>query len=202
MARQRMQMPLASNAPSFSCPPDLLPHIQHVIQATITPSWVNSVPNQFGESSAGTIKADEWRILSTLYLPIALITFWNDNESSSLQERDLSFLSVLDHSMALFQAVGLLCRYTMTPDRASAYRSLMRTWIQDLHIVHPKTRGHEKRVNVHAALHIYDFLNLFGPVMGWWCFPFERMIGGLQKINTNDKIGGMLSSIEPVLSLI
>ncbi|KAJ7738606.1 hypothetical protein B0H16DRAFT_1761269 [Mycena metata] len=28
--------------------------------------------------------------------------------------------------------------------------------------------------------------------MAWWCFPFERLIGTLQKINTNNHIGGEL----------
>jgi hypothetical protein len=29
----------------------------------------------------------------------------------------------------------------------------------------------------------------YGPVHGWWMFPFERVIGALQKTNTNYKIG-------------
>ncbi|KAJ3995025.1 hypothetical protein F5050DRAFT_1574486 [Lentinula boryana] len=30
--------------------------------------------------------------------------------------------------------------------------------------------------------------------MSWWCFPFERLIGALQKINTNDHIGGEMEA--------
>ncbi|KAJ6547261.1 hypothetical protein B0H19DRAFT_953617 [Mycena capillaripes] len=30
--------------------------------------------------------------------------------------------------------------------------------------------------------------------MSWWTFPFERLIGALQKINTNDHIGGELEA--------
>ncbi|KAJ7202405.1 hypothetical protein GGX14DRAFT_370407 [Mycena pura] len=44
------------------------------------------------------------------------------------------------------------------------------------------------------AFHIYDFLLLFGPIISWWTFPFERVIGFLQKINTNDHIGGVLEA--------
>ncbi|KAG2148241.1 uncharacterized protein EDB93DRAFT_1085087 [Suillus bovinus] len=29
----------------------------------------------------------------------------------------------------------------------------------------------------------------YGPMHGWWMFPFERIIGALQKTNTNYKIG-------------
>ncbi|KAJ7197089.1 hypothetical protein B0H12DRAFT_1038043 [Mycena haematopus] len=31
---------------------------------------------------------------------------------------------------------------------------------------------------------------LFGPVINWWCFPVERLIGVLQKTNTNSRVGG------------
>ena len=41
----------------------------------------------------------------------------------------------------------------------------------------------------HNALHLSKFLLRFGPVHGWWMFPFERLIGILQKINTNSKMG-------------
>ncbi|KAF9066185.1 hypothetical protein BDP27DRAFT_1154736, partial [Rhodocollybia butyracea] len=47
--------------------------IQRVIRDTICPAWVNSVPKNFGEKSAGSVKAGEWQTLSSLYLPIALI---------------------------------------------------------------------------------------------------------------------------------
>jgi hypothetical protein len=81
-----------------------LEYIQHVIKNTITPSWINSVSFNYGEHAAGTIKADEWRILSTVYLPIALITLWGDEGTPN------SYMhKVLDHTMALFQAVTLVC---------------------------------------------------------------------------------------------
>ncbi|KAJ7749097.1 hypothetical protein B0H16DRAFT_1725140 [Mycena metata] len=55
-----------------------LKFIQCVIANTSTPAWVHSVPKNYGESNTGTIKADKWCILSTLYLPIALILLWGD----------------------------------------------------------------------------------------------------------------------------
>jgi hypothetical protein len=159
-----------------------------VIKETATPSWINSVPRNYGEANAGTIKADEWRILSTVYLPIALVLLWgNDNGSGEAQ--DTRFIEILDHTMALFQAVTMVCRDMMTAKRAAKYRSLMKQWISDLPRLHPHTKHHH-RPNVHASLHLHDFALLYGPIMSWWCFPFERLIGALQDINTNDLIGG------------
>jgi hypothetical protein len=54
----------------------------HIIKSTVTPSRINSVPSNYGEASAGTIKADEWHILSTVYLLIALVMLWGLNNGS------------------------------------------------------------------------------------------------------------------------
>lgn len=172
-------------------------YIQYVIKNTVTPSWINSVPSNYGENAAGTIKADEWRILSTIYLPIALVTLWGDD--SDANDSNPHMRRVLDHTMALFQAVTLVCRYTMNVGRVTAYRNLMKQWIDNLFDVHPHAKNHHLRPNVHASLHLHDFLLSFGPVIHWWCFPFERLIGTLQRINTNEKIGGV--SLPPCLTM-
>lgn len=168
---------------------DTIQYIQEVIKNTSTPSWVNSVPKNYGEANAGTIKADEWRILSTIYLPIAFTTLWG-YENGRYPGKNNHTLQILDHTMALFQAVIIMCSDAMSVDRATRYRELIKHWIADLHRLHPETLKHKNRDNVHAALHLYDFAILFGPVMSWWCFPFERLIGTLQDINTNDRVGG------------
>ncbi|THU90390.1 hypothetical protein K435DRAFT_624220, partial [Dendrothele bispora CBS 962.96] len=83
--------------------PETLAHIRQVIRETDTPSWVNSVPKNYGDSAAGTIKADEWRTLSTIYLPIALITYWGDKNCPPTEDFE-ALSEVLKHTMALFQA--------------------------------------------------------------------------------------------------
>ncbi|KAI5980970.1 hypothetical protein EDD15DRAFT_2380662 [Pisolithus albus] len=56
--------------------PEVMQRIQQVIKDTHTPSWVRSVPHNFGDARAGTLKADEWRTMVTIYLPLALISLW------------------------------------------------------------------------------------------------------------------------------
>ncbi|KAL0061857.1 hypothetical protein AAF712_011299 [Marasmius tenuissimus] len=82
----------------------------------------------------------------------------------------------------------------MTSSRANDFRDLIDEWVTGLRIIHPHTREHALRPNIHTAGHIYDFLICYGPIMNWWCFPFERLVGTLQKINTNDHIGGIMES--------
>jgi nitrate reductase gamma subunit len=147
------------------------------------------VPANYAEANAGSIKADEWRTLSTIYLPIGLVTLWGDENRHSSY-----LLKVLDHTMALFQAVTIVCRYRTNANRADEYRNFMKEWVDGLHTLHPHTVKHQ-RPNIHASFHLHDFLLLFGPVKSWWAFPFERLIGTLQKVNTNDMIGGALLNI-------
>jgi hypothetical protein len=51
-------------------------HIQDVIANTATPSWLNLVPYNFSDAAAGPLKADEWRTMTTVYIPLALISLW------------------------------------------------------------------------------------------------------------------------------
>ncbi|KAF8592802.1 hypothetical protein K439DRAFT_1643569 [Ramaria rubella] len=48
-------------------PMTVMLHIRNVIKDTVILSWINSIPPNF---------ADEWRTLSTIYLPLALISLW------------------------------------------------------------------------------------------------------------------------------
>lgn len=162
--------------------------IQKVIATTVTPAWLDSVPKNYGEKGAGSIKAGEWRVLATVYLPIALVLLWGDNRITGPD--GAHFFGLLQHSMAIFQATIILCLHSTNPSRAATYRALMKQWLDGLHNYYPHTESDSNRPNCHAAFHIYDFLLLFGPVMSWWCFPFERLIGVLQKIKTNNHIGG------------
>lgn len=201
---QRLQQP---HSPEFYIIPtgteETLSFIQKVIVDLIKPAYVNSVPKNFGEAKAGSMKANEWQWLSTLHLPVALIIHWGDNDGMPPSVDDLEaryLLKALDHSMALFQSASIACRYTMTRDRAQAYREYMKIWTRDLRTLFPHVREGVPRPNIHAAAHIYDFLLLFGPVLSWWCFPFERLIGVLQKVNTNDHKGGKSLFSKPVLT--
>ncbi|KAJ7675580.1 hypothetical protein DFH06DRAFT_977215 [Mycena polygramma] len=171
--------------------PSDIDFIHKVIADTAVPSWLGSVPRDYGHASAGSIKADEWRILATVYLPIALILLWGDNTKG---KQGAHFSQLLEHTMALFQATTIVCRYAMNPVRAAAYRTFLKTWVDNLHKIHPHTASHPHRPNVHVAFHIYDFLLLFGPIVSWWCFPFERLIGIIQRIKHNDQIGGEMET--------
>ncbi|KAG2059963.1 hypothetical protein BDR06DRAFT_979690 [Suillus hirtellus] len=125
-------------------------------QKSYMPSSLRSVPYNFGETKAGTLKADEWHTLTTLYLPIALVSLWGEGSTHCTSEITVNHCVILDHMMALVSAV---------------------------HIVLLPHAPH--RTNGHMALHVWDYLQLFGPVRSWWCFPYEHLIGQLQQLPNN-----------------
>ncbi|KAG1758760.1 hypothetical protein EDD22DRAFT_849772 [Suillus occidentalis] len=55
-------------------------------------------------------------------------------------------------------------------------------------VVKNEGRSHSLCPNHHACLHLHEFLLRYRPMHGWWMFPFERIIGVLQKTNMNHKI--------------
>jgi hypothetical protein len=122
--------------------------------------------------------------MTTVYLPLALISLWGDDGTS--RPATARFSHILDHTMALVSGVTIACLRTMTEAHRTAYRRCMALWIGGLQNIHPESNN---RVNGHMSLHIYDFLCLFGPVHSWWCFPFERLIGQLQRLPTNHRFG-------------
>jgi len=104
------------------------------------PAHIPSVPKNYGEAKAGLIKANEWQWLSTLYLPVALVILWGDNDGlpPPVDDPEAGYLlKALDHTMALFQAAMIACHQVMTIDRAEAYQWQMGHWTQNLRSLFP-----------------------------------------------------------------
>jgi hypothetical protein len=197
---QRQGFPLVTTQeqPLKIATPAVMEHVRRTIKDTVTPSWVRSVPYNFGDATAGHLKADEWRTLFTVYLPLALIGLWGEGTSHASPDEATQLRRVLDHTMALVSAVILACKRTMTAERAHAYRAYIKTWVGELQQIHPEA---VQRPNNHMAFHIYEFIQLFGPVRSWWCFPFERLIGQLQQLPMNHKFGELHVSCHPICML-
>ena len=165
---------------------ETMARIKEVIANTTTPSWVNSVPKNYGDASAGVMKADEWRSLSTIYLPLALISMWGVGTTHMSPTNSIRFRHILDHTMLLVSAISLACKHTMSQARSSAYLTCLAQYLKELVDIHPDA---SHLPNHHMAMHLPHFFHLFGPVRSWWCFPFERLIGQIQRLLSNHKLG-------------
>ena len=143
-----------------------------------TPTWVPSIPSNLGNASHGKLKADQWRTLGITHLPLSLIRLWGLRESND--PRTQKCKEILDVTISLVSAVVLASSRTTSPEVATAYLIHMKAYMEGIKNLFPQYWFH---ANHHMALH------LFGPVHGWWTFPFERLIGMLERIPTNFKIG-------------
>ena len=46
------------------------------LETILTPTWMMSVPHNLGNPAHGKLKADQWRTLGTVHLPLSLICLW------------------------------------------------------------------------------------------------------------------------------
>ena len=148
----------------------------------VTPSWLGSVPKELGQSH-GKLKADQFRVLATTYLPVSLVRLWGQDEKDD-SPRATRRRALLELTMTLFSAVSIATARTMSRERAGQYLRHIQSYIDGLKRLFPK---YEFLPNHHIALHIYDCLLRFGPAHSWWTYPYERIIGMLQRIPTSGK---------------
>ena len=161
-----------------------LARIRLAIQEVITPAWVSSIPKNYGEAKAGTMSADQWWTLWRIYFPLSFLSLWGVGMPTAANDAS-KMGPVLDNVMSLVALTELACDHILTREKMTAYRECVRTHIDGLKFCFPGfiLPSH------HMAFHIYDFMQQFGPMRSWWCFPFERLIGVLQKIPHNHRFG-------------
>jgi hypothetical protein len=155
------------------------------LENVVKPSWVTSVPTSLS-SSGPKLKSDQWRAVGSLYLPITLICLWSDVDHED--EKSVRRGKLLHLTMLLFSAIAVATSRVTSPENAAEYVQLMLSYRQELQTLFP---GYKEHSIHHMVLHIGDFLLMYGPVHGWWAFPYERMIGKLQRIHTNYKPGNL-----------
>jgi hypothetical protein len=165
---------------------EALTHIRKVIRDMEVPSWVYAVPLGFGEAKTGTLKADEWRTLTTIYLPVALTTIWGEGSEHKTTHVASALRARLDHTMHLTSAITLACYRHITEKQIESYKEHMVTYLETLQDFYPHAR---RLCNQHMSLHLPMFMRSFGPVYSWWAFVYERLIGRLQCLPSNNKFG-------------
>jgi hypothetical protein len=150
---------------------------------TRTPTWLARAPKNFGSKTHGKLKADQWRTVCLVNLPITLIRLWG---WAGCPERDQN---ILKNFLALVTAVRWATFRTTSAHHIDVVEKQMRLYLDTLVELFP---DYSLRPNNHLSLHLAECLRSFGPVHGWWAFPFERYNGILQRFNTNNKLGAAI----------
>ena len=157
---------------------DVLDQIRKDIANITIPSWVEKPPSNFGSSTHGKLKADQWRTVCTIHMVITLVCIWGTARATDAERM------VLENFVHLIVAVDAATRRSMSPSRVALFDENMEAYVKGLRSIY----NHTLVPNHHLSLHLKDCLLLFGPVRGWWSYPFERYNGLLQRLNTNSKI--------------
>ena len=158
---------------------EVIGEIREDIGKTYLPSWLEHPPLNFGSASHGKLKADHWRTVCTVSLVITLTRVWTSASATDKEKR------LLDNFLHLVIAVDLASRRSMDTERANLFDSHMLHYLRTLR----ELFDHTLVPNHHLSLHLSTCLLNFGPVHGWWAYPFERYNGIIQRFNTNHKIG-------------
>ncbi|KAL5524972.1 hypothetical protein ACEPAF_8841 [Sanghuangporus sanghuang] len=166
-------------------------YLQHVVKNTTIPTWVCSVPRNCDSPFAGKMDADEWRTLTTIFLPLAFTLYYFGDELQDDAYR-VRFKIIMDHTMQLSQAVTVLFRETTSENEIYAYERHLDSYIRDVCLVHP---GAELEPNMHLSTHITDFLQGFGSVRSWSMIPFKNLIYSLKNLSRNNQLGQFIFTI-------
>lgn len=157
-------------------------HMLDIINAMLPririPSWIKRAIPVLGKASFGKLKADEWRNLFTIQLPLLLIPIWYG--------KDHIKTSLLKNFCHLVSLVNLALKREMTVDTIQAYNNHIQEYLKSCIILFQHCK---LAPNHHAAIHLSECLEAFGPVRAWWSFPFERLMGGILKGCHNNHMG-------------
>ena len=163
------------------------------MKATELPSWVTRVPHNWGTRTRGKLSADQWRTVCTIHLPVTLIRLWH-REGGRKHE-------LLGNFMDLVNAVRIANMRSSSNEQIEAYRRYIQRYAQCVPLLFPDVTI---KPTLHAALHIGDMLELYGPLHAISAPFYERYINFLHQIKINNKIGvseSVPSNLSKVLNL-
>lgn len=160
------------------------------IAQTFRPTWQQPPPLNIGLKTHGKLKADQWRTCIEFDLPVSLVRLWASNGIKPVELDTDRRMKVVESTMLLATAIRWATSHQTSQRHADEYMCNMRGYLASLRELFPEVN---LLPNHHNALYLGEMLLRMGPVRGWWMFPFERVIGLLQNINTNGKIGKILT---------
>ncbi len=164
----------------------MLTRIREDIRSTQRPDWQAHLPDNFGSPEHGKLKADQWRTALEFDIPVSLVRIKFQRKPSGNIDVDARLQKLVDHTLDLAMAIAWGLSRRTSPHHAKRYMFYMKRYISGIKDLFP---DYNLKPNHHYALHIPDILLAFGPLHGTWAFSLERLIGRLQKFNSNSKIG-------------
>ena len=144
------------------------------------------LPAILAKRGHGKLKSDQWRSCIEFDLPVSLVSLLQEAQQRKRFSDIGRLRQVLDSTMLLATAIQWATSHRTSTLHVERYTTLMCQYLQSIRKLRPDLDLHP---NHHNALHIQEFLLSFGPMHGWWMYPFERVNGILQSTPSNFRIG-------------
>lgn len=152
-------------------------------QVTLPPG-VPHLPANLGNAKHGKLKASQWHALFVFIIPLVLCEMYVDESAHlNMSSNRYKFLVNTAHLVACTNVIFARKFKEGDMKRFEMYYKKYSDSVGGLF------EGVKIQPNHHFALHIPQQMAAWGPLAGVAEFPGERLIGFLQKINTNNKIG-------------
>jgi hypothetical protein len=172
-----------------------LSKIHKCLADAVIPSWMEWPPKDLGQKSHGKLKADQWLVLFSVFLPLILPEIWHSSTGNSQNH----CLALLDNFYELVACTNIVCSYAISSSMADSYLDFYIRYRQSSAILFPNIKS---RPNHHYAMHNADLLKFWGPLINLSEFPYERQNGILQKIKTNGHLSKFFLTVSVPLLLI
>ncbi|MBW0509956.1 hypothetical protein O181_049671 [Austropuccinia psidii MF-1] len=139
--------------------------LQKVINQTKVPSWFSCLPRKSGFKNVQTLKAAEWQILITFYLPLALVPLWNSQIPhreervkfpGSYLHKDLLLKSLI----SLVKLTNVLLRTSIHEEDLDNIESTTNIYCQTLHLGWSMINS---KPNLHLTQHLPKVIKELGP---------------------------------------
>lgn len=159
----------------------MLAKINDIMKRISIPTWIRRGIPYLGKASFGKLKADEWRTLMTIQLPLILVPMW----SSTIHDTQFKS-SLLKNFAHLVSLTNLELKRTMTAERIKLFRHHTHFYLESSLVLFPHC---SLATNHHIITHLAVCLEKFGPVRAWWSYPFERLMRRVLLANHNNHVG-------------
>ncbi|MBW0497866.1 hypothetical protein O181_037581 [Austropuccinia psidii MF-1] len=159
---------------------------QELMKQAVLPPGIPHLPSNLGESKHGKLSAAQWHALFVYIIPLVIFEIYV-NEVANMDVFSNRY-KLLMNTAHLIHCSNIVCAHKI---KEKEYRRFQSNYQKYTESVAKPFNNPKVQPNHHFALHIPEQMEAWGPLSGVAEFGGERLIGFLQKINTNNRIDEM-----------
>jgi hypothetical protein len=156
---------------------DALAFINRLLPRIRIPTWIQRALPILGKASFGSLKADEWRNLFTVQLPLILPVYWATGGPVAR--------SLFRNFAHLVSMVKLALKRSINLETVEMYRKHTLEYLQSCRLLFPDVN---LAPNHHMSIHLAEGMENMGPSRSWWSFSMERLMGTILKAAHNNRL--------------